>query len=330
MAAILSQHLSRIKTPLGGEKVFKDECIFSFDTPETETGLYVCMNTFIGVGKKHLERYHRKTGNSVFLHLKRTRKEIPKPEINMPEAKPTKIAIGVEGGFHPGEKQYEFEESNSITVLPDWTEIPLPNPDLPDTVQLSIALILAADDALKAEEAAAMAGTWDGEKRIVSKHAANLKQLENVGKIPPSGWKLEHYNRCGYPLAVKLGTITAEGGDVYSYDEDDMVEDPHLAEHLAHLTDKTMIELEIDINQKFGEWDIIQEAGSKLQPVYGPNHTGMRNLGNSCYMNSVMQVLFTLPEFQRSYCGNVGDIAENAPPDPLSDFNFQMTKLGNG
>lgn len=39
----------------------------------------------------------------------------------------------------------------------------------------------------------------------------------------------------GYPLAVKLGTITKDGkGDVWSYVEDDMVEDPHLVKHLAH------------------------------------------------------------------------------------------------
>lgn len=32
-----------------------------------------------------------------------------------------------------------------------------------------------------------------------------------------------------------MGTITREGkGDVYSYDEDDMVEDPYLVQHLAH------------------------------------------------------------------------------------------------
>jgi hypothetical protein len=39
----------------------------------------------------------------------------------------------------------------------------------------------------------------------------------------------------GYPLAVKLGTITKDGkADVFSYDEDDMVEDPNLIAHLAH------------------------------------------------------------------------------------------------
>lgn len=34
---------------------------------------------------------------------------------------------------------------------------------------------------------------------------------------------------------MKLGTITKDGkADVFSYDEDDMVEDPHLKDHLAH------------------------------------------------------------------------------------------------
>ena len=45
---------------------------------------------------------------------------------------------------------------------------------------------------------------------------------------------VEHYAVAKYPLAVKLGTITADGGDVFSYDEDDMVLDPHLGQHLAH------------------------------------------------------------------------------------------------
>ena len=43
---------------------------------ESENGLYVCMNTFLGLGRKHVEWYHRKTGNAVFLNIKRTRKEV--------------------------------------------------------------------------------------------------------------------------------------------------------------------------------------------------------------------------------------------------------------
>ncbi len=45
---------------------------------------------------------------------------------------------------------------------------------------------------------------------------------------------MEHYKKTKYPLAVKLGTITPDGGDVYSYDEDDMMEDPNLTQHLQH------------------------------------------------------------------------------------------------
>jgi hypothetical protein len=72
-----------------------------------------------------------------------------------------------------------------------------------------------------------------------------------------AGAALRHYEQTGskYPLVVKLGTITPHSADVYSYspDEDDMVTDPLLKEHLAHWginmmqmekTDKTMAELQ--------------------------------------------------------------------------------------
>ena len=65
-------------------------------------------------------------------------------------------------------------------------------------------------------------------------------------------------------MAVKLGTITRDGkADVFSYDEDDMVLDPLLEKHLAHFgikvgecekTDKSMVEMEIDMNARIGEW----------------------------------------------------------------------------
>ena len=66
--------------------------------------------------------------------------------------------------------RYEFEEHNSIVVLPEWQVISLADPEVPDVVQISAASILAADSAAKADEAAALAGTWDGEKRIISKY----------------------------------------------------------------------------------------------------------------------------------------------------------------
>ena len=62
-----------------------------------------------------------------------------------------------------------------------------------------------------------------------------------------------------------------------------------------------MTELEIEANMRLGEGSIIQEAGKELKPCFGAGYTGLTNLGNSCYMNSVMQVLFSVPEFQERY-----------------------------
>lgn len=33
MAEILQPHLSKLRVPKGGDKVYKDECIYSFDSP---------------------------------------------------------------------------------------------------------------------------------------------------------------------------------------------------------------------------------------------------------------------------------------------------------
>ena len=58
---------------------------------------------------------------------------------------------------------------------------------------------------------------------------------------------LERYHVTFNPLVVKLGTITPSGADVFSYDEDDMVEDPNLAEHLAYLGINMMTQTKVSL-----------------------------------------------------------------------------------
>ncbi|XP_053985117.1 ubiquitin carboxyl-terminal hydrolase 5 [Hylaeus anthracinus] len=372
----LIRHLVKVNVPGKHDRIYKDECVYSFDTPDTSTGLYVNLTTFLGLGQDHVERYYQLTENPVFLHIKRRRKEIPSEHLgDGPDKKITRLAIGTSDGFIPDQQKYTYHETYQIVILPHFIRIPYPTDNLPQKVDQAIKFILEAESATKVAEVEALSGTWDGEIKAVSKHAANLKQLDNGKKIPPSGWKCEecdltqnlwlnltdgsilcgrkfydgtggndhavkHYRNTGYPLAVKLGTITKEGkGDVFSYDEDDMVEDPNLILHLSHWginitqmekTDKSMVELELDLNHRFGEWVALQEAASKLTPMYGPGYTGLANLGNSCYLNSTMQMLFVIPDFIKRFVDGSPQIFHQSYTDPANDFNVQMAKLGIG
>lgn len=108
-------------------------------------------------------------------------------------------------------------------------------------VRLAVDAVIMNVGAEKKEQVAA----WTADTKCVSKHAMELKQLDNGVIVSPSGWKCEkcdkkdnlwlnltdglilcgrknwdgtggndhavnHYSVTGYPLAVKLGTITAD------------------------------------------------------------------------------------------------------------------------
>ena len=51
-----------------------------------------------------------------------------------PRKKPTRLAIGVEGGFDGGVAPVELEENLELLVLPEMAAIPLPCPNLPPNV----------------------------------------------------------------------------------------------------------------------------------------------------------------------------------------------------
>lgn len=364
----LPQYFKDIKVVQPGDKVFKDECVCSFDTPESKHGLYICMKNFEAVGHDFLEYHYKRHKTCVYLNHKTLKFKITKPEST--DTKPKRLAIGVDGGFHPdaSEKEYRYENTYSLLIMPEETVIQLPNVDLPELFLQSIKSIISSQST---ENRPNETNVWDGEQRLESKYAKDLKQIPCTRKIPPSGWKceqcnlkenlwlnltdgtilcgrrfydgsggnnhaLEHYDECHYPLAVKLGTITPETADVYSYPEEDMVIDPLLDKHLAHFgidiqsmtkTEKSMIELEIDMNEKIGEWSLIQEEGKNLKQISGPGFTGLKNLGNSCYMNSVVQVLFSIAEFQKRYTP-AREVYETT--ESIERVNFQMAKLAYG
>uniref|UniRef100_A0A8C8DKQ4 Ubiquitin carboxyl-terminal hydrolase n=1 Tax=Oryzias sinensis TaxID=183150 RepID=A0A8C8DKQ4_9TELE len=372
LGELLVPYMPTIRVPRTGDRVFKSECAFSFDSPESEGGLYVCMNTFLGFGREHVERHYRKTGQSVYMHLKRHVKEKTTGAAGgaIPRRRNGKVFLDLELNRDFNGEDFEYEDEAKLVIFPDHFEIPLPNiEELPALVTIACDAVLNAPSAYKKQEPE----SWEEEIQV-SRHARSLRQLNNGVRIPPSGWKcqkcemrenlwlnlkdgavlcgkwffdgsggnghaLEHYKETNYPLAVKLDTITPDGADVYSFEEEEAVLDPHISEHLSHFgIDMLQMQkrtenghhTENNSRLRVSEWEVIQESGMKLKMVYGSGYTGIKNLGDSCYLSTVMQILFSVPDFQRMFVGNLQRIFDYSPLDPTQDFATQMAKLGHG
>lgn len=380
MEELLRKAMNSVKVPTNRDRVYKDECIFSFDTPESPGGLYTSLTTWQSFGAHYVALDFERRGNPLYLKQVWKRVAIPDDtgdsEMKSAEKAPSKLAIGVEGGFDVDKKTYEKHVTNYLFVMPQRLEVLIPSDEVPTMVQLVIDAILKHDDFSRAAQVAA---TWAEEDRKESKYAKDLVQLDTGIKVSPDPkqWKCEesgmttnlwlnlstgyigsgrklwngkggtgaamrHYEDTGtkYPLAVKLGTITPHGADVFSYapDENDMVLDPYLADHLAHWginmmkqekTEKTLTELEVDLNASY-QLNRITESGSELVPLRGPGYIGLENLGNSCYMASVMQILFSIPEIEERYRGRSSTIFNSSTDDPADDLLAMMAKLAEG
>lgn len=158
-----------------------------------------------------------------------------------------------------------------------------------------------------------------------------------IGGVKGNSHGLKHNELTNHAVAVKLGSLTAEGtADIYCYACNEERTDPELAHHLAYWginiadrkkTEKSLTEMQIEQNLKW-EFSMTTEDGKEMKPLFGEGFTGLKNLGNSCYLSSILQCLFSIPFFQNRYY-----LPQEPPPSsehPAEDLETQLRKLADG
>ncbi|KAK0556594.1 ubiquitin C-terminal hydrolase Ubp14 [Tilletia horrida] len=312
-------------------------------------------------GHAHSRLHAEKTGHALVLNIKRRRK--PQPE-RAEEPVPKKLAIAAE----TEEAKYDFITTPKCLLCEAETGgKELPRTDKLNEVIGGVmrALSSAQQSEVKAweEEITACEHTLcleqHGERKTLEAsglaHCAQCDLTSNLwlcltcgnlgcgraqfGGVGGNSHGLSHFEATGHPVSVKQGTITAEGtADIYCYACNDARLDPELATHLKHFninvmslskTEKSMTELQIEQNLKF-DFNMTGEDGKELEPLYGPGRTGLRNLGNSCYMASVLQTLFSFPAFQSRYLESYLTHVQQCPKTPADCLECQTAKVADG
>ncbi|KAK6012381.1 UBA/TS-N domain protein, partial [Ostertagia ostertagi] len=296
-------------------------------------GLFVCLKTYACFCFTHVGLYAEQSRNTLFLHIlsKKVNLEPEEESDGEPKDKITRLAIDT--GL---EKKFEVQDTFSLVSFPHINAKCPIDEKLGSDLYGTCQYVIAATSAERIALLQSASNAWDGEIKQITKHSnleqlSNGKVIPMSGwtceadgcTMNENLWlnltdgaircgrsqfvaegqmckgnnhMKQYYDATGYPLVVKLGTISSDGtADVFSYDEDDAVIDPNLEKHLAHFgidpkklkkTEKSTLELELDMNQKW-EWAKCQEDGASLENIFGPGYTGLINIGSSCYMNSV-------------------------------------------
>ena len=347
-----------ISPPTPTDSVYREDCTLCFDNIDQPEGLDVCLHCFNGgcAGERvHGRQHAQQSQHPLAVNIKRTRKRKHREE---PPQKLTKLAIAAE----TEEDRYE-----TIAEIKCF-ECGIEGFEKPSNVTAVIDGVLKANTFAKQEEVKAweqemtpcehtLCLEQDAAREIPSgdlSHCVGCDLKENLwlcltcgnlgcgrkqymGTSPGNNHQVEHSTATGHPVAVKLGSISAEGNaDIYCYTCDEERTDPELVAHLANWgidlagrqkTEKSMAELNIEQNMHW-EFSMTNADGQELKPMFGPAFTGLKNLGNSCYLASIVQALFSTPEFINRYYRP--DEPLPATGKPAEDLEIQLRKVADG
>jgi len=189
---------SNIKVATPYDHVYKNECVYTFHSPFTRPdGILVNLQTFIGTVQ---ELATTTDGPTLFLRIaqERKRKDPPVGTEEQPPSAPTKLAIGVEGGFALPDDKFEIYSRYAIVVLDEdsnvISEIPYSEEtqnDFPMQVSQAVNAIISHVGVATQQDVQ----TWQMDEDIpVSKYANDDLPFVDNGVLidpDPSTWKCE-------------------------------------------------------------------------------------------------------------------------------------------
>ncbi|KAF2478113.1 uncharacterized protein BDR25DRAFT_207690 [Lindgomyces ingoldianus] len=347
--------------PGATQSVYREDCTQCFDSIvralDDPSGLDVCLYCFNGgcTGERNHSLLHfSSTDHPLVVNIKRTRKKVKRDE---PPQKISKLAIAAET------EADRYDTTTQVKCYECGVDDVGKSGKLSEVVDAVLkASTFARQEEVKAweQELTACEHTLcleqDTTRQIESQslgHCSKCELKENLwlcltcgnlgcgraqfGGIGGNSHGVAHTTATGHPVAVKLGSLTADGtADIYCYSCDEERVDPELPNHLLHWginikdrikTEKSLTEMQVEQNLLW-EFSMTTEDGKELKPLFGPGFTGLKNLGNSCYLASVLQSLFSMPEFVERYY--LPGKAPPSAPHPAEDLETQLRKVADG